>query len=122
VSFEVTVHGARELAAAFLYVEGRVDPILGKALTAAAEPVKSDARRRASGYSARTASGIRVRRKGTAVRVEQGMKKTTGFHSSYGGFQQRNFFDPALDDNRDEVEALARAAMDEIVDRVNEAH
>lgn len=119
MSFEVIVHGARELQGAFDDVKVKVDPILGKALSAAAEPVKADARRRAGPFSERTAGGVRVRRKGLSVRVEQGMRKTTGYHWQYGGFQQRNIFDPALADNQDEVIALSRAAMNAMCDRVN---
>lgn len=119
MSFEVFVRGLNQTRAAFEDVKVKVDPVLGKALSAAAEPVKADARRRAGPFSERTVAGIRIRRKRTSVRVEQGQRKTTGFHSQYGGFQQRNFFDPALADNQDEVERLSRRAMDELADRVN---
>jgi hypothetical protein len=119
VSFDVFTRGVRELEAAFEDVKVKVDPVLGKALSAAAEPVKADVRRRAEGYSPRTVGGVRIRRRGTMVRVEQGMRKTTGFHSQYGGYQQRHFFDPALADNQDEVIALSQAAMDALAARVN---
>lgn len=121
MSFEIVTKGVHELQEAFEDVKVKVDPVLGKALSAAAEPVKADVKRRASGYSDRTVAGVRVRRKGTMVRVEQGQKKTTGFHRTYGAFQQRNFFDPALADNQEEVVELSRVAMDELVARVNEA-
>lgn len=119
MTFEVRAHGLHELQAAFAELEVSVDPVLGKALTAAAAPVKEDARRRAEGFSARTVAGIRIRRRGTFVRVEQGQKKTTGFHKSYGAFQQRNFFDPALEENQEKVIEVARAAIDELAERVN---
>lgn len=121
MSFQVFVRGVHELQAAFEDVKVKVDPVLGKALSAAAIPVREDVRRRAGPYSARTVSGVRIRRKGTIVRVEQGQRKTTGFHPSYGAFQQRNFFDPALADNQGEVIALSRAAMDAIAAQVNRA-
>lgn len=121
LSFEVVTHGLPELRAALNEIQGRVDPALGKALSAAAVPVRDDAKRRASGYSAKTVAGIRIRRKGTMVRVEQGQGKTTGFHSSYGAFQQRNFFDPALADHQADVVAAAQAVMDELAAEVNEA-
>lgn len=121
MSFEVIWKGVRELRAAFEDTAVKVDPELGKALRAAAEPVKADVKRRASGYSALTVAGVRIRRKGTMVRVEQGQRKTTGFHRSYGAFQQRNFFDPALADNQNEVIAATRAAMDDLAARVNGA-
>lgn len=121
MTFEVVVHGVPELRAALDEIKGRVDPDLGKALRAAAEPVKADVKRRADGYSARTVSGVRIRRKGTMVRVEQGQRKTTGFHKTYGAFQQRNFFDPALADNQAEVVKIATEAIDELASIVNEA-
>jgi hypothetical protein len=120
VSFEIITHGVRELEAALEDVKVKVDPQLGKALNAAALPVKEDVKRRAGPFSERTSAGVRIRRKGTMVRVEQGQKKTTGFHSQYGAFQQRHFFDPALADNQEIVIAASRAAMDELVARVNE--
>lgn len=121
MTFDVSIHGVHELQAALMEAKIKVDPVLGKALSAAAEPVKADVKRRASGYSSRTVSGIRIRRKGTFVRVEQGMRKTTGFHSQYGGFQQRHFFDPALEDNKDEIKELAEVALDAIAEMVNAA-
>ena len=119
MSFEVRVLGLRELRAALDETHGRVDPVLGKALRAAAEPVKADVKSRAGGYSALTVSGVRIRRKGTMVRVEQGQRKTTGFHPTYGAFQQKHFFDPALADNQNAVIEAATKAMDELADRVN---
>lgn len=121
LSFEVVTHGLPELRAALNDIQGRVDPVLGKALSAAAVPVRDDARQRASGYSPRTVAGIRIRRKGTMVRVEQGQKKTTGFHPSYGPFQQKHFFDPALKDHQADVVKAAQEAMDELAAIVNEA-
>lgn len=121
MSFDVVTHGLPELRAALNEIHGRVDPVLGKALSAAAVPVRDDARGRAGPFSARTAAGIRIRRKGTVVRVEQGQKKTTGFHSTYGAFQQRNFFDPALADHQEEAVKAAEVAMDELAARVNAA-
>lgn len=121
MSFEVVTHGLPELRAALSEIQGRVDPDLGKALSAAAVPVRDDAKSRASGFSARTVAGIRIRRKGTMVRVEQDQRKTTGFHKSYGAFQQRNFFDPALAAHQADVIKAAQDAVDELVDIVNEA-
>lgn len=121
MTFEIVTHGFKELEAALEDVKVKVDPVLGRALSKAGESVKADVKRRADGYSAKTVAGVRIRRKGTIVRVEQGQRKTTGFHASYGAFQQRNFFDPALLDNRAEVEALTRAAVDDLCERVNKA-
>ena len=121
MTFDVSIRGVHALQAALMEAKMKVDPVLGKALTAAAEPVKADVKRRASGYSASTVSGVRVRRKGTFVRVEQGMRKTTGYHSQYGGFQQRHFFDPALADNQEEIKQLAEVALEAIAEMVNAA-
>jgi hypothetical protein len=119
VSFEVITHGIKELRGAFEDVNVKVDPVLGRALSAAAIPVKEEVKRRAGPFSERTAAGVRIRRRGTIVRVEQGQKKTTGFHARYGAYQQRHFFDPALADNQELVIAASRKAMDEMVERVN---
>lgn len=121
MTYEVVTHGLPELRAALAEIQGRVDPDLGKALSKAAIPVRDDAKRRASGFSAATVAGIRIRRRGTMVRVEQGMRKTTGFHRSYGAFQQRNFFDPALADHQADVIKAAQDAVDDLVATVNEA-
>jgi len=53
------------------------------------------------------------------VRVEQGQKKTTGFHPTYGAFQQKHFFDPALVDNQAAVIEAATKAIDVLAARVN---
>jgi hypothetical protein len=120
VTFETITRGIPELRAAFEDVHVKVDPVLGRALSRAAIPVKEDVKRRAGPFSERTAAGVRIRRKGTIVRVEQGQRKTTGFHAQYGAYQQRNFFDPALADNEEIVVAASRLAMDEMTARVNE--
>jgi hypothetical protein len=120
VSFEIITHGVKELQHALEDVHVKVDPQLGKALSAAAIPVKEGVKRRAGPFSERTAAGVRIRRKQTMVRVEQGQKKTTGFHAQYGALQQRRFFDPALLENQELVVALSRAAMEEMTVRVNE--
>lgn len=121
MSFEVVVRGLPELRAALNEIQGRVDPALGKALSAAAIPIKEDVRSRAGPFSARTASGVRIRRKGTMVRVEQGQRKTTGFHRTYGAFQQRHFFDPALVAGQAGAVTAAGVAMDELAAIVNRA-
>lgn len=121
MSFEVLTTGVHELQLALMEAKVKVDPVLGKALSAAAEPVKADVKRRANGYGGPTVAGVRIRRKGTFVRVEQGARKTTGRHAQFGAFQQRNFFDPALEDNKEEVTELATAAIDLIAEQVNAA-
>lgn len=121
MTFEVFTKGFRELEVALEDVKVKVDPVLGKALSKAAEPVKADVKRRADGYSDKTIAGVRIRRKGTIVRVEQGQRKTTGFHKSFGAFQQKHFFDPALEDNQVEVLELSRVAMAGLAERVNKA-
>jgi hypothetical protein len=119
VTFEIITRGVHELQAALEDVKVKVDPVLGKALSAAALPVKEGVKRRAGPFSERTSAGVRIRRKQTMVRVEQGQKKTTGFHAQYGAFQQRRFFDPALAENQELVIGLSRAAMDDLAARVN---
>src|SRR5215471_3229810 len=85
VTFEIITHGIHELRAAFEDVNVKVEPEFGKALSRAAIPVKADVQRRAAGYSALTVAGVRIRRRRTVVRVEQGQRKTTGYHAQYGG-------------------------------------
>lgn len=115
------MRGLHELQAALEDVKVKVDPVLGRALTAAAQPVKQDVQRRAGGYGAPTVSGVQIRRRGTTVRVQQGARKTTGLRADFGAFQQRKFFDPALADNQEEVIALTQQAMDALAARVNGA-
>lgn len=117
MTFEVLTRGFRELEAAFEDVKVRVDPVLGKALTSAAEPIKADVKQRANGYGAPTVSGVRIRRRGTMVRVEQGARKTTGRHPDFGGYQQRNFFDPALVAHSEAAVAQMRSAVDDLIAR-----
>ena len=119
MTFQVITRGLPELRAALEDVKVKVDPVVGKALSSAAEPVKADVKRRAEGYGAPTVRGVRIRRKDTVVRVEQGARKTTGLRRDFGAFQQRNFFDPALADNQDEVVARTRVVVAELAARVN---
>lgn len=116
--FEVVTKGFGELRAALTDVRLEVDPTLAKALRLAAEPVKKEAKRLAQPYSPRTAAGIRIRRKLTTVRVEQGQRKTTGYHPNYGPLQMRRMFEPALEDHKAEVTAAVAAAIDDLVKEV----
>lgn len=122
MTFDVVTRGLHELQASLEDVKVKVDPVLGRALSSAAGPVKEDVKRRAEGYGAPTVAGVRIRRRGTDVRVEQGARKTTGLAPQFGVYQQRHFFDPALADHQDEVIALTREAIDELVARVSEGH
>jgi hypothetical protein len=111
VSFQVITKGFQELAADFTKVVITVDPVLSKALRALAEPVKAEAQSSARGWNAggagqaRTAAGLRIRRRQLNVRVEQGLSKTTGFHGNYGGIQMRHFLEPALSSHEAEIGA-----------------
>lgn len=123
MSFQVVTKGFRELESAFTKTVITVDPVLGRVLRALAEPVKASAQSSASGWKsagvgqARTASGIRIRRRSLNVRVEQGMSKTTGQHGNYGGVQMRHFFQPALDAHKSEIEKGAEAVIDGLIAR-----
>jgi hypothetical protein len=117
VTFEVLTRGFHELEAAFEDVKVKVDPVLGKALTTAAEPIKEDVKRRANGYGVATVKGVRIRRRGTMVRVEQGARKTTGLRPQYGWFQQHRFFDPALVEYSEAAVKEMRSALDDLVER-----
>lgn len=121
MTFEVVTHGLPELRAALSEITGRVDPDLGKALSAAAVPIRDDVRQRADGYGAATVAGVRIRRSGTMVRVQQNAKKTTGRRADFGAFQQRKFFDPALAEHQADVVKAAQDALDELTAIVNAA-
>jgi hypothetical protein len=120
LNIKVVTHGFRELEVAFTKIVLEVDPVLSASLRALAEPVKRQAQLSASGWSAagagqaRTAAGIRIRRNKLNIRVEQGMRKTTGFHGNYGGIQMRHFFLPALEAHTAEIEAGATKVIDEL--------
>lgn len=114
--------GFRELARDMTALELTVDPLLSKELRLAAKPVQDAARQAAlewgggtSEAQGATARGVRIRRKGLEVRVEQGARKTTGRHPEYGGVQMRHFFEPALEAHQTEVVEAVELVIDGLV-------
>jgi hypothetical protein len=116
--FEVIVRGARELEAAFADIAVKVDPALGRALTALAKPIKDEAAALARSWGdggpgqQTTASGFRVRRSKLTVRVEQGLAKTTGYHPNYGAIEMRHFLIPARSRHTAQIDAGMAALVE----------
>lgn len=122
MSFEVVTHGFHELEAALTKVVITVDPVLSKSLRELAEPVKKDAQSSARGWSAagagqaRSAAGLRIRRRQLNIRVEQGLSKTTGQHGNYGGIQMRHFLEPALSAHQAAIGVGVEKVIDHLTD------
>jgi hypothetical protein len=118
MSFKVITHGFFELEEALTKVVIEVDPVLSKSLRALAEPVKMQAQASARDWpgGARSAAGIRIRRRQLNVRVEQGLSKTTGQHGNYGGVQMRHFFEPALEGHKAGIEEGVEIVIGRLVD------
>lgn len=65
-----------------------------------------------------SAAGYRVSVRLRGVEIDQTMKRTTGLRSDWGATQMRYGLVPALEDNRDQVLADAKAALDAAAEAV----
>lgn len=80
------------------------------------EPVRADAQRRFAKYSQRSATSFRVAVLVSGIRVEQGLRKTTGKRPDYGALQMRKALLPALQAKAPEVERAMEHAIDQVAD------
>jgi hypothetical protein len=78
--------------------------------------VKVDARARFRNSDHKSAMGLRTVVRQRGVSVEQSLRKTSGKHPEYGGWQMRHVLVPALDAKEREVEREMEHAIDKVVD------
>lgn len=113
----VRVEGLKELNRAFKNVSKELQKELRVGLKKAAEPVATDARRRAARFGAKTAAGIKPSARGTSAFVRQSNRKTSGRRPDFGGIQMAAAFLPALAANEDAVVREVEHLLDRIADR-----
>lgn len=111
----VRVEGLSELERALKASDRDLAKGLRKELRDAGKVVSVDARSKLSRFGGFTALGIRPRvRRGVNVSVEQSRRRTTGKRPDFGGLQMRVGLEPALDENRAEVERRVEDMLDRI--------
>jgi hypothetical protein len=64
--------------------------------------------------NARTAAGYRTRVRQRGIAVEQSLRKTTGAHPEWGGYQMRHALIPSLDENEPRMIRDLEDAMGEV--------
>jgi hypothetical protein len=80
------------------------------------ELVRSDAAVRFASVDAKSAAGYRTRVRQQGVFVVQSLRKTTGKHPEYGGYQMRRALIPALKSKQTQVEHKFDRAIDQVCD------
>lgn len=91
----VRVKGYREFVRATNRAIPETKAAIHSALKAVGEPVREDAARRLAPYSQRSAQGLQVKVTTSSLKVQQGLRKTTGEHPEYGSLQMRKALLPA---------------------------
>jgi len=85
------------------------------------DAVKNDAAGRIAPKSAKTAAGFKVSVTQRSVAVYQSLKKTTGKHPEWGGYQIRRALLPARRDNEVETHLAVERALDKASTAFNRA-
>lgn len=80
------------------------------------EPVRVEAQRLFARYSEKSAANFRVGVLVSGIRVEQGLRKTTGKRPDYGALQMRKALLPALRAKQADVERAMERAIDSVAD------
>lgn len=119
------VEGYTELVRAFKLCDRATKRELREVLREAGRNVQRDAARdvldEKGAPDAKTAAGYRVVVRQRGVSVEQALRKTTGLHPEWGGWQMRHALVPALHDNEQETHERMEHALDLIAERFNHA-
>jgi hypothetical protein len=110
------VFGAGGILQACYRADRQLRRDMGQALRPVGERVRADAAARIAAKSARSAAGYRVRVRQRGVAVEQSLRKTTGKHPQWGGYQMTHALLPARRDNYDETVRALVEATDRICD------
>jgi len=109
----VRVTGLKEFTAAVKVAQGRTGVAeLGNQLKEVAEPVAQGTRQKLGRYGGDPAGGVRVRRRGLNIAVEQSKRKVTGKRGDFGALQMRKAFVPSLEENRAQVVAGVEKWLD----------
>jgi hypothetical protein len=113
---EYVVHW-RELVRGLKQLEAAEKRNVRLSLRHIGEAVKDDAAGRIAPKSAKTAAGFKVSVTQRGVGVYQSLKKTTGKHPEWGGYQIVHALLPARRDNEQEI----HHALEEALDKASEA-
>lgn len=121
------VEGFRELVRAFALADVATKRELRETLRETGRAVQRDSARfvvtehkKPERSDAKTAAGYRVYVRQRGVSVEQSLRRTTGLHPEWGGWQMRHALIPALHDNEAETNRRMEHALDVIAARFNE--
>lgn len=112
----VRITGLREFVRALNKADKETRKLVLERLKRVGEQVRTDAARRFSPISARSAEGYRLRARVTGVFVEQSLRKTTGKHPTYGALQMRRALIPALIAHEADLQHEMGEAIDDIAD------
>jgi hypothetical protein len=111
------VEGYRELVRSFALLERKEKREVREILRRSGEKVRLEAGQKVLAdkpQDTKTASGYRTRVRQRGVAVEQALRKTTGVHPEWGGWQMRHALEPALQDNETFTRLAMERAMDEL--------
>lgn len=102
MAYTVRVTGLRETRKAFEKGSDRLKE-LDKELADIAAPVAQDIQTKLARFGAPTVQGVKVKRRGFEVKVQQTRRKTTGHHPEFGALQMKDAFIPTLMDHETRV-------------------
>jgi len=112
----VVVEGYREFLIACAAAPKETNRHVRDTFRTVGRSVERGASGRIAPKSSKSAAGYKtvVRQRGIAV--EQSLRKTTGAHPDWGGYQMRHALMPALEANEEELVRDLEAAMGEVAD------
>jgi hypothetical protein len=115
------VDGYRDLLRALATADRETKKALRATLRHAGEATQASAIRRLSPVDRRSATGYKIRVRARGVAVEQSLKRTTGQHPEWGGYQMRHALLPALDETAPETDRRMELALDAVAAHFNTA-
>ena len=113
------VAGYEELLRAFTLADTASRKALRDTLRQAGEHVRVDAARRLAPVSQKSAAGYRVAVRQRGLVVRQSLRRTTGLHPEWGGYQMRRALLPAVNENEPATTRAVERALDQIANRFN---
>ena len=110
------LHGYTELMRALKQMDTEERRYSRAVFRETGEAVKRQSAATMSPIDTKTAAGYKVGVTQRSVRVYQSVRKVTGKHPEYGGYQMRHALIPALRDKEPETERALEHALDVIAD------
>jgi hypothetical protein len=115
----VRVKGYRDLLRALQTADKETKREVRSTLRKVGELVRVDATGKLMDEAPKSALGYRVRVRQRGVEVEQSLRKTTGLHPEWGGYQMRHALEPALDENEEATVRAMEHALDVVCAHFN---